>query len=302
MFIDLDYQGCEHQHRCQIDADNWLEVVVLVVVGAEADDVQDGRREEHVGRDGDQLTCQDELHLFHFGYLEKNKVRMNSTSTASVPSFPILTTWSSKCKKDSRYPDISILNPDMSILNPDNSILNPDNSILNPDTSILNPDMSILNPDMPIQIRQSWIQICQSWIQICQSWIQNFNPESRISILNPDMSILNMFEAKTFIFSSLISYFCITRGPRYLELKSAGKKQKHMWGWSRFKLFNIMWGWYTSNKSQSTFIVLKEGFISNRMERHDILLKHRVDHGGEGVIFDSHWERDLTALEKNGRL
>ena len=116
-----------------------------------------------------------------------------------------------------------------------------------------------------IQIRQSWIQICQSWIQICQSWIQNFNPESRISILNPDMSILNMFEAKTFIFSSLISYFCITRGPRYLELKSAGKKQKHMWGWSRFKLFNIMWGWYTSNKSQSTFIVLKEGFISNRM-------------------------------------
>ena len=174
---------------------------------------------------------------------------MNSTSTASVPSFPILTTWSSKCKKDSRYPDISILNPDMPILNPDNLILNPD-----------------------------------------------------MSILNPDMSILNMFEAKTFIFSSLISYFCITRGPRYLELKSAGKKQKHMWGWSRFKLFNIMWGWYTSNKSQSTFIVLKEGFISNRMERHDILLKHRVDHGGEGVIFDSHWERDLTALEKNGRL
>ena len=62
-FKDLDYQGREHQHGCEVDADNGLEVVVLVVVGGEADDVEDQRREEHVGRDRDQLSRQDELHL-----------------------------------------------------------------------------------------------------------------------------------------------------------------------------------------------------------------------------------------------
>ena len=64
-FKDLDYQGREHQHGCEVDADNGLEVVVLVVVCGEADDVEDQRREEHVGRDRDQLSRQDELHLFH---------------------------------------------------------------------------------------------------------------------------------------------------------------------------------------------------------------------------------------------
>ena len=34
------------------------------------------------------------------------------------------------------------------------------------------------------------------------------------------------------------------------------------------------------------------------MECHDILLEQRVDHGGEGVIFGSHGEGDLTVLEK----
>ena len=34
------------------------------------------------------------------------------------------------------------------------------------------------------------------------------------------------------------------------------------------------------------------------MECHDVLLKHWVHHGGEGVILDSHGEGDLTALEK----
>ena len=29
----------------------------------------------------------------------------------------------------------------------------------------------------------------------------------------------------------------------------------------------------------------------------EILLEHRVDHGCEGVIFDSHGEGDLTVLE-----
>ena len=34
------------------------------------------------------------------------------------------------------------------------------------------------------------------------------------------------------------------------------------------------------------------------MECHDILLEQRVHHGGEGVIFGSHGEGDLTVLEK----
>ena len=60
---NLHDQSRKHEHRGEIDSNDRLEVVVLVVVGAEADDVEDGGREEDVGGDGDQLPRQDELHL-----------------------------------------------------------------------------------------------------------------------------------------------------------------------------------------------------------------------------------------------
>ena len=60
---DLHNQGGKHEHGREVDADDGLEVVVLVVVGAEADDVEDRGREEDVGGDRDQLARQDELNL-----------------------------------------------------------------------------------------------------------------------------------------------------------------------------------------------------------------------------------------------
>ena len=60
---DLHNQGSKHEHWREVDADDGLEVVVLVVVGAEADDVEDRGREEDVGGDRDQLARQDELNL-----------------------------------------------------------------------------------------------------------------------------------------------------------------------------------------------------------------------------------------------
>ena len=60
---DLHNQGSKHKHWREVDADDGLEVVVLVVVGAEADDVEDRGREEDVGGDRDQLARQDELNL-----------------------------------------------------------------------------------------------------------------------------------------------------------------------------------------------------------------------------------------------
>ena len=39
-------------------------------------------------------------------------------------------------------------------------------------------------------------------------------------------------------------------------------------------------------------------FVFIKMECNRILLKHWVDHGGEGVILDSHGEGDLTMLKK----
>ena len=116
---DLHNQGGKHEHGREVDADDGLEVVVLVVVGAEADDVEDRGREEDVGGDRDQLARQDELNLcahHHaiFVCLELESIpatqqkqtnkhgleasctkeaMMNSTSTASVLSLPILTTW-----------------------------------------------------------------------------------------------------------------------------------------------------------------------------------------------------------------
>ena len=60
---DLHNQGSKHEHGREVDADDGLEVVVLVVVGAEADDVEDRGREEDVGGDRDQLARQDELNL-----------------------------------------------------------------------------------------------------------------------------------------------------------------------------------------------------------------------------------------------
>ena len=61
--LDLHNQGSKHEHGREVDADDGLEVVVLVVVGAEADDVEDRGREEDVGGDRDQLARQDELNL-----------------------------------------------------------------------------------------------------------------------------------------------------------------------------------------------------------------------------------------------
>ena len=90
---DLHNQSCKHEHWREVDADDGLEVVVLVVVGAEADDVEDRGREEDVGGDRDQLARQDELNLLMVTTITITVMMMNCTSTASVLSLPILTTW-----------------------------------------------------------------------------------------------------------------------------------------------------------------------------------------------------------------
>ena len=97
---DLHNQGGKHEHGREVDADDGLEVVVLVVVGAEADDVEDRGREEDVGGDRDQLARQDELNLLMVTTITITFMMMilvtvmiiNCTSTASVLSLPILTT------------------------------------------------------------------------------------------------------------------------------------------------------------------------------------------------------------------
>ena len=61
--MHLHNQGGKHEHGREVDGNDGLEVVVLVVVGAEADDVEDRGREEDVGGDRDQLARQDELNL-----------------------------------------------------------------------------------------------------------------------------------------------------------------------------------------------------------------------------------------------
>ena len=100
---DLHNQGGKHEHGREVDADDGLEVVVLVVVGAEADDVEDRGREEDVGGDRDQLARQDELNLLMVTTITITVMMLilamvtvmmiNCTSTASVLSLPILTTW-----------------------------------------------------------------------------------------------------------------------------------------------------------------------------------------------------------------
>ena len=79
-----------------------------------------------------------------------------------------------------------------------------------------------------------------------------------------------LFVQKTLIISSLISYFCITRGPWYLVMMHKIE--------------------YKANCLRPLNSNTTKRLISK------VLLKLRIDHGGEGIILDSHGEDYLTML------
>lgn len=64
--VDLDCKGDQHKHRGEVDCDYRFKVVVFIVVGAEADDVEDGGGDEDVGGDAKQLPTKDQANLDSF--------------------------------------------------------------------------------------------------------------------------------------------------------------------------------------------------------------------------------------------
>ena len=84
---NLDCKGDQHKHRGEVDCDYRFKVVVFIVVGAEADDVEDGGREEDVGGDGDQLPRQDELHLHRLRLLLSNSHHLQAQKAKYVTKY-----------------------------------------------------------------------------------------------------------------------------------------------------------------------------------------------------------------------
>ena len=63
---NLDCKGDQDKHRGEVDCDYRFKVVVFIVVGAEADDVEDGGGDEDVGGDAKQLPTKDQANLDSF--------------------------------------------------------------------------------------------------------------------------------------------------------------------------------------------------------------------------------------------
>ena len=63
---DLHREGDQHKHGGEVNRDHRFKVVVLIVVGAEADDVEDGGGDKDVGRYPEQLSTKNQANLNGF--------------------------------------------------------------------------------------------------------------------------------------------------------------------------------------------------------------------------------------------
>ena len=90
---DLHSEGDQYKHGSEIDRDHRFKVVVLIVVGAEADDVEDGGGDKDVGRYPKQLSTKDQANLNCFNTVPLlfnlcGRVERSSLSSQnSLPTF-----------------------------------------------------------------------------------------------------------------------------------------------------------------------------------------------------------------------
>ena len=90
---DLHCEGNQHKHGSEVYRNHRFKVVVLIVVGAEADDVEDGGGDKDVGRYPEQLSTKDQANLNCFNTvpllfnLAELKEKNYLSSQNSLPTF-----------------------------------------------------------------------------------------------------------------------------------------------------------------------------------------------------------------------